>query len=350
MAFYQTQTVSSVADLVSKLNAFLTTGGAGNPGWTADDHTPANGTWAISKDDGLGQSVEVAFQWDTLSPNALGIYQYHTGLGAGNYNSGGGTVPYDQDGDSGNGAASTGDTNLLLARHVPLTSTPEQYWAFTGDTFVHIVVRVATLDYVHFGFGVMDKFNDWTGGEYAYGYRFSGGINNTVALQSGSTALLDGLLTNSTLANAELYSATIRTEGFTDSPTGGLWAVHMGSQASGSLGNDRQSTPRGRIHLVGGFRAGPQAVMFGQFAGSITNSLIPAYPLVHYHWNRTTGRFAVIGQMKEIRGILMTNFTAEDTVVIGSDTWHIFPSRRLYSGSGSLTNTSGYQGIMYKEN
>ena len=49
MALFDNQTTSSVADLIAKLNTFLTTGGGGNPAWTADRHVPGSGEWAISK-------------------------------------------------------------------------------------------------------------------------------------------------------------------------------------------------------------------------------------------------------------------------------------------------------------
>src|SRR5688500_11729959 len=139
-----------MADFVSKLYTFLTTAGAGNPAWSADRHVPASGEMAVSKDDGSGHSVEVAFQWDTTSPNSLGIYQYRSTLGAGNYNTG--LAPYAQANDSGNGAASTSEASLNGARHVPITNTPVQFWAFAGDTYAHIVVQTTTINYVHFGF------------------------------------------------------------------------------------------------------------------------------------------------------------------------------------------------------
>jgi hypothetical protein len=42
---YINESTSSMADLVSKLNTFL----SGTPGWTSDQHDAANGKWAMSK-------------------------------------------------------------------------------------------------------------------------------------------------------------------------------------------------------------------------------------------------------------------------------------------------------------
>ncbi len=354
MALFKNEATSSMADLISKLNTFLTTAGAGNPGWTADVHDAGNGRWAISKNDGGSQDVEVAFQWDTTTPNALGIYQYHTGLGAGNYNSGGGTVPYDQDGDSGNGAASTTDATLLTARHADIGDTPLQYWCFVGDTYVHIVVETAADVFAHFGFGVLNKFNDWTGGEYCYGQKFQGGTNNTVAMQARSTTLLDGYSTGTSPDAMQFYVATVHCEGMTDTPTSGLWAIVSANQST--IGNDRQGTPRARIQFLGGFRAGANGTPFGDFIGTITLGHVPTYPIVCYHWDRDisgsstqSGSIAIMGAMKDVRGVNMRNFLAGDTVTIGSDTWHLFPSRKRWA-TGALNETSAYQGIMYKEN
>tara|TARA_R110000803_G_scaffold20201_5_gene52224 strand:- start:3001 stop:4050 length:1050 start_codon:yes stop_codon:yes gene_type:complete len=344
---FKTEPTTNVADLISKLNTFLTTAGAGNPAWTADVHTPGSGRWAISKDDGAGQSVEVAFQWDTASPNALGIYQYHTGLGAGSYNTGGGTVPYDQDGDSGQGALSTTDATLDNARSVLLTSAPVQYWCFTDDVAsAYIVVESSAGTYQHFGFGVLTKFNDWTGGEFCYGQYNFGGTSSSAGLMTSSSHLLDGLTATST------YAASLHMEGFSDTPTNGLWAV-CGNDAT--PGNDRQGTPVARHLVHGGFRAGPHATYFGDFPGDLATGLIPTYPIVAYHadidasgTSSLNGSFTPMGYMPSVRGISLENFVDEQEVVIGSDTWQMFPSWKNSLGGATL-NTSAYQGILYKK-
>jgi hypothetical protein len=365
MALFDSQTTSSLADLISKINTFLMGTGAGDPKWgqagTPDRHVPGSGEWAVSQDDGLGESCEVAFQWDTGTPSSLGIYNYHTGLGAGNYNSGSGTVPFDQDGDSGNGAASTSNASLAAARSVPITNTPVQYWCFVGDVdvddvYVHIVVEDTADTYVHFGWGILEKFNDWTGGQYAYGYRFQGGAASSVAIQTRSTTLLDGISTDGSGFDSELWNATIQVEDIPASPANGLWAVHLANIAGGTggnnwlLGQDRQAAPVDRIQCVGGFRAGQFAKMLGQFRGTVTQGLISAYPIVTVNSDRNdTDTFYMLGQMKGVRGISLANFSSQDTVDIAGDTWHIFPTRTK-GESGSLTNTTGWQGIMYKEN
>lgn len=350
MALYQTETVSSMSDFVTKLHTYLTTAGAGNPGWTSD-LSPTSGKWAISKDDATtGEAVEVAFAWDTGSPNAMSVLQYYTGLGAGNYNTG--ANPWAQTGDSGNGAASQTDATILTSRHVTITNTPERYWAFCGDTYAHVFVRYSSAVYSSFGFGVLSKYSDWTGGAYAFGHKFQTGVASNVGTNARNSFFMDSLAVGTSPDAMQNFAATLHIEGLTNQVAGGIWGVALGQQASGSLGNDRQGTPKARVHIgpPGGFRGGSFATEFGQYAGSVQTGLIPTYPIVVFHWDRTGGGFhGPLGVMPDIRGIMISNFEAEDEVDIGGDTWTIFPTRRK-GEAGSLNNTTGHQGIAVKQN
>lgn len=64
--------VTSISNLCDRIYTILTT----SEGWTADHFDGSTGEWALSKDDGAGQSVEVAFQWDDDDVNAsvIGVY------------------------------------------------------------------------------------------------------------------------------------------------------------------------------------------------------------------------------------------------------------------------------------
>jgi hypothetical protein len=344
------QSITTLSDFITKLYAFLTTGGAGNPGWTADRLAAGSGEMAVSKDDGAGEAVEVAFQWDTGSPNALGIYQYHSALGAGNYVPG--SLPYGQIGDSGNGAASTSDSVLDNLRNVLLTSSPLQYWCFTGDTWAYVVVQTSSTSYVHFGFGVLDKFNDWAGGAFAYGQRTQGSFSSDTAVREGSTNLLDGLCKNGAVApnpgsNQEFQVATVRCDSLPGQIAGGLWAVVMGTESS--LGDDRQAAPKARTLFVGGYRGGELARESGVLLPSPVTGFVPGYPIAVTYWDRINDQtYGPMGIMPGVRGISWSQFEAGDEIVIGSDTWVVFPSRR--KDNGTTPGGSGNQGIMYLKN
>lgn len=340
---YTNQTTSSLADLIDKLNTFL----SGTPGWTTN-HIPASGVFSARKT-GAGFDIGFAAQWSTASPNNLGIYQHFGGA----YNTG--LSPWAQVGDSGNGAASTTDATLGTARHVPVTNTPIQFWCFEDDNYFHVVVQVTASLYVHFGAGLLDKFNDWTGGEYVYGFRRDTNFTAGLALPIGnSTYLLDGLLMNTTpglTTLAETYAATIHASGLAGQGGSELWCVSMGNQSSANLGNDRQGSPQPRRHWMGGYRGGVHTKDLGLFRASLQRGLCPMYPIVSYYWRRSPDEvYGPMGQMKDVRGANIRDFAAGDEITVGSDVWTVFPAGvKSTSDIMSGTGFTGYQGIAYRK-
>lgn len=340
---YTNQTTSSLADLISKLNTFL----SGTPGWTTN-HIPASGVFAARKT-GAGFDIGFASQWDTTSPGNLGVYQWHNAA----YNTG--VSPWAQTNDSGNGAASTTNATLATARHVAITNTPLQFWCFEDDNYFHCVVQVTTSIFVHFGAGVMDKFNDWTGGEYVYGHRRDTLFGGSTAISAGnSTYLLDGRLTDTSPgldAGAELHAATIRAEGLAGQGGSERWCVSMGNQPSANLGNDRQGSPQPRRHWMGGYRGGLHAKSLGLFRATLGRGLCPIYPIVSYYWRRSPDQvYGPMGVMKDVRGANIRDFAAGDEVTVGSDVWVVFPSgQKALSDLFSDPGYAGYQGIAYRK-
>ncbi len=362
MVLFDNQTTSSVADLIAKLNTFLTTGGGGNPAWTADRHDAGAGEWAISKA-ALGTNtadIQVAFQWDTATPQHLGIYQYNHASGVGNYDIAR-AGPWDQDGDSGNGFAGTSNASLVNERSIDLEGdTPVQYWAFVTQSpveAVHIVVETSALKYMHFGFGELDKFNDWNGGAYAYGMRMQGVATTNTAVQTGSTHLLDGLTVDGGSPNPtngmELFAATIQCDALPQQVANGLYAVLMGNQADLGLdrqNNDGSSPDTARALFTGGYRANQFASDFGQAIPSPDAGFVPGYPIIPFYWHQSPSTvYGPMGAMVDVRGVNIEDFASAQEFVIGSDTWTVFPARE----KSDVTTTVGatvHQGIMYKQN
>lgn len=336
MALFINEQLTTLQDLITKLDAFITANG-----WTQDQADTTNKKFAWHRG-----SNYISVRWSTTSPTAFGIYH---ALG---YT--GGNDPGNHPNDSGNGAISGTDATILTARHVPCTNTPVQYWAFmdSSNDFVHVVVqRNATPEYVHFGWGKIDKIGDWTGGEYCYGFMHATAGSSDVAMSPNTTVLLDQLLssTGGTVTNPQLFAATLHAEGLPSQPGAGSgkWLVSLRSDhPSGSLGNDRGGTARG--HLLGGFRAGFTAVPFGRFSGVSDKGLMPMYALVPSYFERTSGDIRILGFVPNVRGASIEFFAPGDSVTIGSDTWLIFPVFRKWL-SGGLTATSAYQGIAYKK-
>lgn len=332
MAFL-TETVVSTNDLITKIDAFLVA-----QGWTQDQLDTGAGKWAIHKT-GIDDDVYIQVRWDTTQQDIIGIYQSTAFDGTG-------TDPGNHTGDSGNGKVSGTAATLVTGRHfdVGVSPSPRQYWGFVGTDFAHFVVERGTAsvrEFVHFGFGDIDKIGAWTGGAYCYGFRqeLTGG---QVALQQGTTVLLDGLSQNGGLApsNFEGYVATLRLSGFPNQPAS-QWGVVLGSEAT--TGVDRASNARAR--LVGGARGGPIARGFGRFQTRNTKGLMPGYPILVWYYNTTTDDVQPIGWMQNVRGVNMEFLSPGDELVVGGETWMVFPTWRKYDGT--ITNTSGYQAWAY---
>lgn len=363
---YINEQTSSLADLMTKLATFVTS----TAGWTGEAITGATNGVNTSTGEGAfskaaqgtnTNDIQVAFQWDTTDPDHLAVYQYNHASGAGNYdNTRAG--PWDQDGDSGNGHAGTADADIDDDRHVRITDTPIQYWAFAQsgaslEQYVYVVVEYDADRFNHFGFGEVQKFNDWDGGAFAYGQRHQGSFNNSQAVLSGSTALLDGLAADGGFPlpnNMEEFVATLQIENLPQQVANGMWAVVMGGQSSANLGTDRQSndgvsSDTDRAHFVGGFRANEIARSYGNLVPSPLSGYVPAYPIMIWYWHRSPSTvYGPMGVQPNVRGIAITNFAAGDEITVGSEVWKVFPTR-WRSDSTSTFGTSRHQGIAYRK-
>lgn len=339
---YSSFVPANLDDIFGQLQTFLTTAG-----WTCNKGTSTGiGYFSARKNSGASYDICFAAQWDTATPANVGIYQWFGAVYAT------GTAAGAQTNDSGNGAVGTlNNTNFGTNRHVALTNTPSQAWFFEDDHYFHVVVETAGGIYAHFGAGQLDKFNDWTGGEYVYGQRFSTSASSQQVSRT-ATFLLDGHLDNGvspdTLTNSQLYAATVHVEGLGEQGGTEKWMVCMGSQSSASLGNDRASV--NRRHILGGHRNGWFASNFSKFRGTIGRAVVPMYPIVQFYLNRTTNNFmGPLGQMKDVRALNIRNFVEEEQITVGADTWVVFPLyRKAVTGSES-SGYSGYAGVAYKK-
>lgn len=326
MAFIN-ETLSSMSDFATKLDAFAVANG-----WTQDEFNAGTGRFALSK-----STVFVSFRWDTATPSTLGIYNALGWVTA--------TDPGNHTDDSGNGVISGTDASLATGRGLFITNTPVQWWGFEDANYLHFVVEISSGGpvYIHGGFGIIDKIGDWTGGEYAYGYsHFTGGGSN-VAISGSSTVTLDGLASGT---GRGVFAPTMHIVGLQGQPGGGSgkWAIVGGNMGAPELGTDRAAVARGKIQ--GGFRGGPIPRQFGRFSLDTEKGLQPMYPLLNHYIDTTGGDTHPLGWMKDTRGFNGEFRVAAEAVVIGADTWQVFPSRRKGS-SGALTNTSGHQFLAY---
>lgn len=333
---YETGSATDLEDLLDKLNTFAVANG-----WTQDEFDTVNGDWALSKD-----TIFVSARWNVATPQHLALYQALAFDGTG-------TLPGDHSDDSGHGfnaSSSHANADLDDQRHVhdigdgPFTS----YHFFEDDdgtrSYINIVVQSEPGVFKHFGFGQIDKYGDWVGGEYCYGYYNDTGSNQT-AISATTTELFDGIFTQS-MTGVGQRAATVHVEDLPGMGASDLWGAVIGSRTT-SMTGDNDANGNVLTRLLGGFRGGPVARWWGQFDGSNTIGFVPMYPIHVWHHQDSNSRVRFLGSLPDVRGISLRNFSEEEEVVIGSDTWVLFPSGRRTADN--IAHRSYYQGIAYKK-
>lgn len=315
---YQTGTSTGTVDLMSKLSTFAVANG-----WTEDEASA--GRLALHK-----SNVYVSFRWNTTTPAFVGIYQALGWVVS--------TDPGNHTDDSGNGAISDQNNILDNERHIALgTGAFPSYHFFEDDTYIHVVVESAADEFRHFGFGIITKIGDWTGGEYAYGMVMpTVGVANP--LKNTASHLLDGYLSDS---NEREHAATLHVEGLPSEGGSSKWGVVWAN--SGSQGTDRGANAR--VFIQGAYRGGPFARALGHFSAGSGSGLIPMYPLGV--WYKTGSDVHLLGFMPDVRGVTIEFFVGGDEVVIGGDTWVMFPA--AVKGNATDVGATKNQGIAYKK-
>jgi hypothetical protein len=326
---YQTGAATDMEDLLDKLSTF-----AQANGWTEDEFDTVNGKLALHKN-----SVYVSFRWDTATPQHLSVHQ---ALG---YT--GGNEPGNHTDDSGNGYNTTSshvDSNLAQERCVrDLDDGPfPSYFFFEQDAspaYLHVVAEKSTDVFRHFGFGeLITVGDDWTGGEYAYGHYQI----NTSPISQLNTMLLDGLFLQSSPSYRQ--AATIHVEDLPGEGASSKWGQIWG--ATHTTPPDDTAT-NAKVNIQGGFRGGPVARQFGVIAAGSQSGLIPAYPIWLLYRNNSNNRCYWLGTMPDIRGLNIKNFAAKEEIVIGSDTWVMFPLAQ--KTDSAVTDRTFNSGVAYKK-
>ena len=336
---YSTGSATDLGDLLSKLDTFLVANG-----WTQDDFDDG----ATTASQGFAQwnknSMHVGLKWVANAPNNMSIHQ---ALG-----NGGAVFPGAHTDDSGNGynAAFGSDSQLEGERCVntigdgPFVS----YHFFEQDAspaYVHVVVETESEVFRHFGWGEMDKFNDWTGGEYCYGCYIEESTTSTHN-DTGHVMFMDGVsaLTSSTTRR----NATIHAEGLPHQGVSEKWLHHAGGITSNSSqANWTDSAGQNKQITCGGFRQGPVAWMNGQFRSDVATGHIPMYPQAIFTYDFSNNFTYFLGTIPDIRGVEIFNFAPGQEVTVGSDVWVFFPTGRRTEDA--VLNRTYYQGVAYKK-
>jgi hypothetical protein len=327
---YQTGSATDMADLLSKMLTFATANG-----WTQDEFNTVAGRFAMHKN-----TIYASGRWLVATPLHLSLHQ---ALG---YT--GGNEPGAHPNDSGNGfntSTSHANASLLGERCVAnMGNGPyPSYHFFENDAspaYLHIVVEISTGIFRHFGFGEINKIGTWTGGEYVYGHWHDSTVTNPLGVTD--SMLLDGLFAD--LGAATLRPSTLHCEGLPGQGGTSKWGVILGSRTT-TISADTAGVAR--LDIQGGFRGGPIARHFGYFNAGTTSGLMPWYPIALFYMNRTTSFAYALGDMPDVRGMNIRYFTAGQELVIGLDTWIVFPLQQKTATAGAERTYNS--GIAYKK-
>ena len=346
---YTTGSATNLDDLLDKLNTFMT----GTPstsivgGWVRDDVNlgvadAAQGYMIWSKG-----TLNIGVKWVHNAPNNMSIHQATAYAASG--------FPGAQTNDSGNGynAAFGTDAALEGERCVnTIGDGPFESYHFFGDAtlnYVHVVVQTESEVFRHFGFGDLEKFNDWTGGEYCYGHwQYETVGTNSHAIYGKTTCFLDGLFDDTTNG---FRAATVRATGLPHQGGSEMWLQCLGgvNPATWDPTDFPDTATFDKQQCSGGFRAGPVAWPLGQWRSDVATGHIPMYQFAVFTMGTVTATLSAyfLGNVPDIRGIEIFNFAAEQEVTIGSDTWVIFPMARRTADN--VLNRTYYGGVAYRK-
>lgn len=325
---YTTGSANTMADFVTALFSFAVTNG-----WTQDQLDTGAGQAAMHKND-----VYVSFRWDTSGPDSLAIYQ---ALG---YT--GGNTPGNHPDDSGSTIVSSNESSLEQMRCMhqvgngPYTS--HHFFTGTSPDYLHVVLEFEPGVFRHIGWGELEKYGDWTGGEYCYGHIQDSGSPTTTV----NSVLLDALWVDTT-SSEENRGWTMHMEGFKSQPAAGKWGSQWPSTSNDFL-DDTAGNPRET--LMGGFRGGMIAAGLGWLASSQGTGFVPFYSIAAWWWDEDVGDpydIAFLGLQPDVRGVNIKAFEPKQTVTVGGQTWQVFPTVRKQNTNGASTNESRNQGIAY---
>lgn len=327
---YATGSAADIDALMDAFDTFITANGFTQDQYdSTDSGTYANiGSWHET-----GGTLYFSIRWDDTNEE-LAVFQAlgYTGT----------DFPQNQTDDSGQGATGSPWTS---GRHVNLESvgpfTAYHFFTDAAGTYVHVAIEVDSGRWRHFGFGTLDKANDFTGGEYAYGHVWSQSVaqiddprnvSNYFHLDMGASAT---------------HAATVHAEGLPDQGGSDKWLVCFGGTPA-TAGTDRGGADR--FPCVGTARGGLWTHSLAWIRGTALNVFIPLIPIEVMYRNTSTvpDTAFFLGRVPDTAIVNMNNFNDGDEFTIGSDTWKVFPWVRKQFNQDN-TEESWNAGIAYKK-
>lgn len=329
---YQTGTASHQDDLIDKLRIFALA-----DGWTVNKFVAGSGN---------GYSSQLYLQKGSEAIIAINS----TYVGGNNYYQGGPLTAQNRPQIRIYGATGF-DTNLGVSAQ-PGTGYPTHTdwivhnivnYRFFSDggsqPYIHVVVESTPLEYKHFGFGVLIKAGAYDGGLYAYGTVYNqSAVDYYNPIDTNHSHMLETVQSSSN--DSDWFRCNVDTNQYkymrhanspnTDSNAYGVHSPITKSILSGFIYNwssDRGCTPN-------------------EFNGVSPMANIPA--LIE-----RAGLYVIIGCFPDLRLLNIRNHDVASTLVLGSDTWHLFPANKKgdpdTGRTANLDGNSGWLGFAFKE-
>lgn len=240
-----------------------------------------------------------------------------------------------------------GQSNAAAAQGFEDAST--KYWFFadalTDGRYCHVVLEGEAERYWHLSFGTIVKSSDFSGGQYMTAvnlgtstshdnWAFDGKHN--LSFSTGASWIRDD----------DNYTGT----SFSSDSGTSYWSKYL--SLAGTFSTEYQI-------LLPLYAGGPQA----------WNMRSPFCPIWAQHWDVSdtpsfpSTNWKLLGQFPDIRFVSMTGRDPEEELVIGSDTWHIFPMHRKttdaaddinsyrskFTAGGAPNYSSNLMGLAYLE-
>ena len=323
MAF-QTGVYTSPANLLASLATFVAT-----VGWTVHT-TTGDGTGGTG---GYG-NVQLSISSDgivinLLPTNALGGSLLGqpalTWIGTG--------TPYYAHTGSPNASGTLNTVAMMNGIGTGVGTGYSFYANNSSPRYVHVVAESSAGVYAHMSFGTLDKAGTFTGGGYLSGSSVGAGTTSIRSPFGGKGSRV----TTATGTNWIYVPGLIGESGGWNQNFGGLGYQNN----NGVCANDGLWYP----------------------GIDPTTQRTPLAPIICFSWDVPTStainRSHILGRVQDARSLSMRNRDPASTLIIGSDTWRVFPWRTkldvggdantIYGFSSSVPQNSGLNGIAYLE-
>ena len=213
-----------------------------------------------------------------------------------------------------------------------------------GPLYVNVVVEFNAGEYRHFGFGQIEKFGSFSGGEYSHGHFWATGSQDDINSINHRVAF-DGIGTTGN---------TSRSRMFLDVPTLSGWNGVVESPQSqwGCPGNSAHGLDPSGANFMRIQWSSRQAYYMHHFyevgGSSQFNGFKPMMPILCWliDDDPTPDEYYLLGFAKDVRDISMDGVISGQQLTIGGDLWDVYPMGKKSLILGS--EITGLWGRAYK--